>query len=145
MPCLRPFLLMVIVLATIGGTIGCGPDAESVVECNGKVGWVRRAPSDGTYVLRETCPSRSNPFQGPTVELRRNDPLGFHSDGPGLLEAVAGRRRFPIPPGREYVWLRNVSGAEKVGRGVVTVGMVAFAIIALPVEIPMLIINPIRC
>jgi hypothetical protein len=96
-------------------------------------------------VLRESCPSRSKPFQDPSLELRRNDPLGFRSEGPGLLEAIAGKRSFAIPPGRDYVWLRNVSVAEKAGRGIAAVGLVAFGIIALPIEIPMLLLNPIRC
>jgi hypothetical protein len=75
----------------------------------------------------------------------RNDPLGFRADAPDLLEAVAGKRRFPLPPGRNYVWLRKVIAAGKAGRDIASVGLVAFAIIALPVEIPMLLLNPIRC
>lgn len=131
--------------ALLGAAAGCGPETESIVDCNGKVGRVMQAPADGTYVLRESCPSHSKTFEGPVVQLRRHDPIGFHSDRPGVLEAIAGKERFPLPPGRDYVWLRQVSGAEKVGRGILYVGVVAFGIIMLPIEIPMLIINPIRC
>jgi len=138
-------LLLLTTAAVLGGAGGCGPGTEPVVQCFGSAAWVQRAPADGTYALREACPSRPKPFQGPTVELRRDDPLGFRSEGPGLLEAIAGARRFPLPPGRDYVWLRQVSGTENAARAIGAVGMVAFAIIALPVEIPMLIINPIRC
>lgn len=138
-------LLLFTIAAVLGGAAGCGPATEPVVQCFGATAWVQRAPADGTYVLRESCPTRPKPFQGPTVELRRNDPLGFRSEGPGVLEAVAGARRFPLPPGRDYVWLRQVSATEQAARALGAIGLGAFAIIALPVEIPMLFINPIRC
>ena len=97
-------------------------------------------PQEGDYALDEVCHAGPSQFQGPTVHLHSNEPLGFRVRG-AQLEAIAGSKHFELPPGRDYVWKHRLSESDQFMWNAMQVGMGAAEVIALPIGIPMILLG----
>ncbi len=88
--------------STVKSTFGMGPTTVMTYHA-GAQPVEATADKQGTYALYAAGDDRPRV----TVDLQRDERLGFEKDPNGQLFGVAGNQKYPLPSNEDYYWQRK--------------------------------------